>query len=87
MGTFLYALAGATLLLLMTVLAMMMLGAWQHGYSREEMDWNGDGRTTFSEFLASADIGRGEIVLAGQPCLEYFRYKDGVLIRQICQKG
>jgi len=62
----------------------IILGALQNGYGWSEMDWNSDGRTTLSEFLDAADIGKREAVVCQRTCTEYFAYKDGLPVRTDC---
>jgi hypothetical protein len=62
----------------------LVVGALQHGYGWSEMDWNGDGWTSFGEFLDAADIGKREAVVCQRTCVEYFAYKDGLPVRTDC---
>ena len=75
--------------LLTGYLGLRTLGSLQQGYPWGDMDWDEDGSTTFTEFLAARDIGQREVQHNGQACIEYFAYKDGVPVRTVCpgQKG
>lgn len=55
-----------------------------HGYSWREMDWNSDGKTTIIEFFEASDIGRRDVVVDGNRCVEYFAFKDGLAVRIDC---
>lgn len=56
----------------------------QHGYSWKEMDWNGDGTTTITEFFEASDVGKREVIVDGRACIEFFAYKDAMPIRTDC---
>ena len=58
--------------------------AWRQGYSWSQMDWNQNGATTISEYFASSDIGRREVINDGRECVEFFHYKDGSAVRVDC---
>ncbi len=60
------------------------VGVFLHGYSWGEMDWNGDGITTVIEFFEAIDIGRRDVVVDGNRCVEYFAFKDGLAVRIDC---
>lgn len=49
------------------------------------MDWDEDGLTSISEFFHSSDVGKREIEVDGKVCMEYFSYKDGLPIKQVCE--
>jgi hypothetical protein len=53
-------------------------------YSWNDMDWNQDGSTSISEMFSSNDIGVRRIKEHAKNCLEYFSYKDGLAIKQVC---
>jgi hypothetical protein len=60
------------------------LGSLARGYGWREMDWNSDGRTTLSEFLASADIAKRSVQRGQDVCWEYYALKDGFPVRTDC---
>ena len=71
------------LLPIFTWYCVVAIAAYRHGYPFEDMDWNGDGKTTLSEFLEAADVG----CLPARDdasCIEYFQYKDGVPFKRVC---
>jgi hypothetical protein len=75
-----------TVLVILVVLAGFYLAArgfasWRQGYSWAEMDWNQDGSTSIVEFFMASDIGKWTITKDDQPYIEYFSYKDGLLIK------
>ena len=71
---------------LLIVLYFIAKGAvvFKKGYSWAEMDWNGDGTTTITEFLESSDIGTRPVEKDGRQCVEYFSFKDGLTVKVIC---
>jgi ABC-type antimicrobial peptide transport system permease subunit len=77
----------AILVLLAGYLALRSIGSLKKGYGWAEMDWNQDGRTSISEFLASSDIGRRAAHRDGQECVEYYAYKDGLPVKVVCARG
>jgi hypothetical protein len=48
------------------------------------MDWNSDGMTGPFEVLASADIGKRNILNEDKACIEYFSLKDAREIKVVC---
>jgi hypothetical protein len=80
----LFFLALGILVLILAYPACIALGALERGYGWREMDWNGDGRTTLSEFLASADIDKRSIERGQDVCWEYYALKDGLPVRTDC---
>lgn len=74
--------AAAFLLALWGVWIMVL--ALSQGYSREEMDWNNDGKTTLVEIWDRADIRKRTIEKDGKVCDEYFRFKDGNPLKVVC---
>jgi|SRR4051794_777522 hypothetical protein len=55
-------------------------------YTWTEMDWNGDGRTSAGEILASVDIRVRSTPAEGTTCREFFSLKDGLVLRRTCAK-
>jgi hypothetical protein len=53
-------------------------------YSWREMDWNGDGRTSVHEVLATADVLERRVKDKDRVCTELFWAKDGARIRLEC---
>lgn len=68
-------------------LGFFVFGSLAQRYAWSEMDWDSDGKTTPSEFLAAADIGRREAISAPEGCTEYYAYKDGMPVRIDCPTG
>ncbi|PLR25121.1 hypothetical protein SGCZBJ_12875 [Caulobacter zeae] len=62
----------------------LAFGGLGHGYGWSEMDWNGDGWTSFGEVVDAADIGKRQAVVCQRTCTEYFAYKDGMPVRTDC---
>lgn len=62
------------------------VASWRQGYSWSEMDWSQKGSTSIADFFAASDIGRKEVRLNGVLCIEYYSYKDGLPIKQVCPK-
>ena len=80
--------AGATAIALLAFayFSLRATSALHQGYGWDEMDWNQDGTTTLEEFLASGGIGKHKLIQSGQPCAEYFAYKNGASVRSDCPK-
>ena len=53
-------------------------------YSWHDMDWNGDGRTTVSEFFETADVVERPIQQDGQACVELVWTRKGTVLRVVC---
>ena len=83
----LFGLTCAIVALPLTYLAFIVFGALEHGYRWSEMDWDADGKTTLSEFLAAADVGKREAISGLKGCIEYYAYKDGMPVRIDCPMG
>lgn len=62
------------------------LASWRQGYSWSEMDWSQKGSTSIADFFAASDIGKREVRLNGILCIEYYSYKDGLPIKQVCPR-
>ncbi|BBE72860.1 hypothetical protein OHA_1_02459 [Pleomorphomonas sp. SM30] len=65
-------------------ITMRMVSAISQGYAWTEMDWNSDGATSISEFIASSDIGKLKTNDGERSCIEYYSYKDASTIRLDC---
>src|SRR5262245_21502050 len=67
---------------------MLTIGFASHliesGYSWQDMEWNGDHRTTTGEILQSLDVGVRSIQVNGRSCREFFSLKDGRTVRLTC---
>ena len=63
------------------------LSVLDSGYSWGEMDWNGDGSTSISEFFYSSDVGVRSAEHNGERCKEFYSYKDGLPVKTICKSG
>lgn len=80
-------LAGLAILIVSPVIVVMgylLYGAMQAGYSWDECDWNGNGRTSLFEYLDAGRIGKRRVVVDGLSCTEYFAFKDGVDVKTVC---
>lgn len=65
-------------------LSARAFSAWQAGYGWAEMDWDGKGRTTLLDFLKAAEIGKRPVLVNDRSCVEYFLYRDGVIVKTRC---
>ncbi|HTQ03853.1 MAG TPA: hypothetical protein VMI54_08345 [Polyangiaceae bacterium] len=54
-------------------------------FTWSDMDWNGDGRTSFAELAQSADVGVRPTLQNGKECEEFFSLKDGLTVRVRCR--
>lgn len=77
--------AGALLALPVLFVGGGAVAAASQGYGWEQMDWNGDGRTSAGEFLAAADVGKRELCKDGKNCVEFYALKDGRTLRTDCK--
>ncbi len=59
----------------------------QRHYTWNEMDWDGDGRTTIAEFFASARIDRWTVVRGGSHCSQYYSTHALVAVKTVCPNG
>jgi len=50
------------------------------------MDWEQRGSTSIADFFAASDIGKRKTVQNSKKCIEYFVYKDGLLVKTVCPK-
>ena len=76
----------AACLLIVAYFGLRAVSAAHQGYTWHEMDWNQDGTTSISEFLAASDIGERDLVQNGKHCRQYYAYKDGMPVRTDCPK-
>lgn len=53
-------------------------------YSWQEMDWNGDGKTSIAEFFETADVIERPVVRDGQDCVELVWSRKGTVLRVEC---
>lgn len=72
--------------LVVVYFALKGVASWQQGYTWSEMDWNRNGSTTIVEFFAASDIGTREVQLEEVLCIEYYLYKDGLAVKEVCPK-
>ncbi|ESZ63260.1 hypothetical protein X727_29340 [Mesorhizobium sp. L103C119B0] len=54
------------------------------GFSWQDMDWNGDGHTSFAEFFHAFDVGSREVQVDGRQCREAYLLKDGAPVKLLC---
>lgn len=78
---------GMPLLLLVLHTGFLAVVALRSHYSWREMDWDGDGRTTLAEALATADVLERPAVRQGRRCVELVWAKTGRPIRVECGRG
>ncbi|KUM42007.1 hypothetical protein AR540_06900 [Pseudomonas sp. EpS/L25] len=62
------------------------MASWRQGYSWNEMDWSQKGSTSIADFFAASDIGKKDVQINGILCVEYYSYKDGLPVKQVCPK-
>jgi hypothetical protein len=74
----------ALLVLIAIYYCFRFIAAYNNGYSWEEMDWNKDGSTSFSELIESSDVGKRAVEVDGKNCVEYFAFKDGLPLKTVC---
>lgn len=67
--------------LIASVVGMETVGK---GFSIAEMDWNGDGVTSITEFFSTMDVGVYTEEVDGKQCRKVFRTKDGAPITELC---
>jgi hypothetical protein len=60
------------------------LNARRQGYAWRQMDWDGDGRTSYREFLHASEVGTRPIRQGGRVCIEFFELADGRVRRVEC---
>jgi len=72
-------------LLVIVYFLCVTFSALNNHYSWKSMDWNEDGTTSIFEFFHSSDVGKREIKIDNKVCTEYFSYKDGLPIKQVCE--
>jgi hypothetical protein len=53
-------------------------------YTRAQMDWNGDGRTSLGEFFATADVIERPDTSTGRPCTALVSARTGAVHRVEC---
>jgi hypothetical protein len=72
--------------LVVAYIGCRLVSSWQKHYEWQEMDWNSDGVTSFSEFIEASDVGGRDVVRGRKTCREYFSVKDGLPIRTDCPR-
>jgi len=73
-------------LLVFAYFAFKGMASWRQGYSWDEMDWSQKGSTSIADFFAASDIGKKDVQINGILCVEYYSYKDGLPVKQVCPK-
>lgn len=56
-------------------------------YTMGEMDLDKSGLVSYREALTFMDSGVREIVVAGEKCIEYYAYKDGMPFKTVCNRS
>jgi hypothetical protein len=68
------------------VVGLYFVGALVNSpFTWSDMDWSGDGHTSFAELAQSTDIGVRPALLNGRKCKEFFTMKDGLTVRVRCR--
>jgi hypothetical protein len=78
---------GLMFFLILIYASLRVYLSWSQGYSWQEMDWHEQGYTSIMDFFDASEIGKREVKLGGNICIEYYAYKDGLSIKTICQKN
>lgn len=63
---------------------VLLTGGFRRGYSWSDMDWDGNGTTSFGEAMRADEVGVRVITVEGKACREFFNYKDGMPIKTSC---
>lgn len=72
----------------MLVAAYCIFFGWkvhQSPLAYESMDFNHDGKVSFSEADYASSFGTRMVVDHGRHCTEYFAYKDGLPLKLVCR--
>ena len=72
------------LAVMLLYLGFRIIVPYATGFSWSEMDWNSNGMTDPIEILASADVGKRNILDEDKACIEYFSLKDASEIKVVC---
>ncbi len=75
---------GMPLVLAALHVAFLAVAAARSRFSWREMDWDGDGRTTLREALATADVLERPAERHGRRCVELIWARTGRRIRLEC---
>jgi hypothetical protein len=75
---------GMPLILAVLYYGWLTVAVLRTHYSRRDMDWNGDGRTSVSEFFETADVIERPIERDGRACVELVWSRKGTVLRVEC---
>jgi hypothetical protein len=75
---------GMPLVLAVIYYAWLAVRVAQAPFSRAEMDWNGDGRTTLGEFFATADVIAQPVRRGDVACQALLSARTGDTLRIAC---
>ena len=78
---------GMPLVLALLHTAFLAVVAARSRYSWREMDWDGDGRTTVREALATAEVVERPVERDGRRCVELMWARTGRPIRIECGRA
>jgi hypothetical protein len=56
-------------------------------FTRAQMDWDGDGRTSWGEYFATADVIQRPDTSTGRPCTALVNARTGSTIRVDCDSA
>jgi hypothetical protein len=62
----------------------LTIAVLQTRFSRQDMDWNADGRTTIGEFFQTADVIERPVERNGLACVELVWSRKGTVLRVEC---
>ena len=80
----LFVAVSALAVLPLLYLTLLIISSVSKEYSWNEMDWDGDGHTSISEFLLAGDTGTRPVTVNGTVCTEIYQYKDGLELKTLC---
>lgn len=75
---------GMPLILAVLFYGKLAIAVQQTRFTWKEMDWNGDGRTTISEYFQTADVLERKVERDGKECVELFSARSGKVLRVEC---
>jgi hypothetical protein len=75
---------GMPLILAVLYYGWLSVAVLRTRFSWRDMDWNGDGRTTVSEFFQTADVIERPVKRDGLACVELVWSRKGTVLRVEC---
>lgn len=73
---------GAFILIILSILGWVMLRNNMLG----GFDFDSNGKISTKELWNSIDVGKRETIQGSHYCIEYFQKKDGLTIKEVCEK-